>query len=236
MNLQKFYDFFRGTEEERRKPFSWAKFLGTALLLTAVGTGVGYNVIGKASRQVPVSSARVTPAILDNRENIVKNTTRRLEEDNRENELEKEMESNRLSSNGLNFIKSFEGFSPVVYLCPAGKRTIAYGHVVKKQERFDRITEPQGEAILSQDAKFAEEAINKYVKVPLSPNQYDALCSFVYNVGGGNFRTSTLLRNLNLGDYQAASQEFKKWVKVGGKKLNGLETRREEERKLFLNN
>jgi len=145
-------------------------------------------------------------------------------------------EINSLSSEGIEFIKRFEGFSPVEYLCPAGKKTIGYGHVVLDRESFGKITETQGAEILSKDVETTERVVREYVKVPLSVNQYDALCSFVYNLGEGNFRRSTLLKELNLRNYQKAADEFGRWVKANGKKLPGLERRRTEEKEMFLRN
>lgn len=76
--------------------------------------------------------------------------------------------------------------------------------------------------------------MSKYVKVKLTQNQFDALVSFVYNVGVGAFRTSTLLRKLNNGDYVGAAAEFKRWKFGGGKELPGLVRRRKAEEQLFL--
>jgi lysozyme len=76
--------------------------------------------------------------------------------------------------------------------------------------------------------------VSKLVKVPLSQNQFDALVSFEYNVGYGNFSKSTLLRKLNLKDYIGASKEFDKWVYANKKKLTGLVKRRKSEKELFL--
>jgi lysozyme len=72
------------------------------------------------------------------------------------------------------------------------------------------------------------------VHVPLTQNQFDALVSFVFNLGVGNFRTSTLLKKLNAGDNDGAAQEFGRWIHAGGKALPGLVRRREAERALFL--
>jgi lysozyme len=72
------------------------------------------------------------------------------------------------------------------------------------------------------------------VKAPINQNQFDALVSFVYNVGAGNFAKSTLLKKLNKADYQGAGDEFLRWNRGGGKVLNGLIRRRDAERSLFL--
>lgn len=68
MSLQKFYDFFRGAPEERRKPFSWRKMAATAVISAAIGCGIEYNVMGSPSEQsIPVNCGRITPGIIDNR-------------------------------------------------------------------------------------------------------------------------------------------------------------------------
>ncbi len=92
------------------------------------------------------------------------------------------------------------------------------------------------------DVGFAENAVNKYVKVPLTQNQYDALVSFVYNLGEGNFRKSTLLKELNFGNYKGVADWFDDYVNVyiqkNGRKVrqkgDRLATRRTEEKELFL--
>ena len=72
------------------------------------------------------------------------------------------------------------------------------------------------------------------VKVDLTQNEFDALCSFIYNVGSGNFRSSTLLKELNKGNYNNAADELLRWDKSGGEVLAGLSKRRAHERDLFL--
>lgn len=79
-----------------------------------------------------------------------------------------------------------------------------------------------------------EQAVREAVKVPINQNEFDALVSFVYNVGIGAWRESTLLRKLNSNARAQAANEFERWVYAGGRKLAGLENRREAERKLFL--
>ncbi len=146
-----------------------------------------------------------------------------------------------LSDTGIDLIKQFECFRAKRYTCPAGKPTIGYGHVIKsKTETFEgvnlwsgTITKEQGHRLLMQDAKFAEDAIKKYIRVSLNQNQYDALSSFIFNVGTGNFKKSTLMKKLNLGDYNGAAEQFPRWNKGGGQVLNGLVRRRAAERELF---
>lgn len=146
----------------------------------------------------------------------------------------------RTSERGIELIKQFEGFSPTVYVCPAGKKTVGYGHVVRKNETFDNpLTESEATQLLIEDlSRRYEPPVLAMVEVALSQNQFDALVSFVYNVGAANFESSTLLRKLNHDDYTGAADEFLRWTKatVGGvkKELAGLVRRRNAERDLFL--
>ncbi|BEO35863.1 hypothetical protein SMQE32_48000 (plasmid) [Serratia marcescens] len=135
--------------------------------------------------------------------------------------------------NGFNLIKEFEGLRLHTYKCPADRWTIGYGHTADVSAN-DVITEAQAISLLYQDVAESERAVNKYVHVPLTQNQFDALVSFVFNLGVGSFRTSTLLKKLNTGDYDDAAQEFGRWIHAGGKALPGLVRRREAERALFL--
>ena len=96
------------------------------------------------------------------------------------------------------------------------------------------ITEKQAEKLLRADLKWVREVLAKEVKVPITQEQYDALASFVFNLGGANFRNSTLLRKLNTYDYVGAADEFLRWNKQrqGDRMvvLFGLTKRRTEER------
>mmetsp|Transcript_29863 Transcript_29863/g.68910 ORF Transcript_29863/g.68910 Transcript_29863/m.68910 type:complete len:146 (+) Transcript_29863:189-626(+) len=139
-----------------------------------------------------------------------------------------------ITENGLDLIKHFEGFSNTVYICPAGKKTIGYGHMLKPGESFpDGISEEEAEELLRQDVAWAERAVLNMVNVPLKDGQFDALVSFVFNNGGGAFQKSTLLRKINNGQHAEAPKEFRRWVYAGKKKLQGLERRREAEVKLY---
>jgi lysozyme len=133
---------------------------------------------------------------------------------------------------GLALIKQFEGFSPTVYICPAGYPTIGYGHVVKLQERerfAGGITAEQAEFLLRQDVQTAEYAVLRLIAVPLKDGQFDALVSFTFNLGAGALQRSTLRRKANRGDHAAVPAEFRKWVWAGGRRLEGLIQRRGKE-------
>jgi len=129
-------------------------------------------------------------------------------------------------------IRAFEGLELKAYKCPAGVLTIGYGHT-KTVTAGMVITEEEAEALLREDLLWVEETINNKVTVPLTQSQYDALASFIYNVGSGAFTKSTLLRKLNTGDYVGASAEFKRWNKADGRVLKGLVRRRKAEQELF---
>lgn len=150
------------------------------------------------------------------------------------------------SSHCLALVKAFEGFSSRAYRCPAGVWTIGYGTTIypdgRRVKPRDTCTREQAETWLVFDLRDAVVDVLDLVKVPLNQNQFDALVSFVYNVGSDidedaapeGLGDSTLLRKLNTGDYGGAADEFLKWVNGGGKKLPGLVRRRKAERELFL--
>ncbi len=132
----------------------------------------------------------------------------------------------------LDLIKKFEGLYLTAYLCPADVWTIGYGHT-KSVKPGMVITEAEADRLLEQDVAWVKAAVVGAVKVPLTANQTSALYSFVFNVGAGAFRSSTLLRKLNAGDYAGAQAQFRRWNKAGGKVLRGLTRRRAAEAKLF---
>lgn len=142
----------------------------------------------------------------------------------------------RISEQGIALITRFEGFSPKPYLCPAGKPTIGYGHVIGAGERFSPygISRKEAEALLFKDIEKAEGAVLKLVRMPLSQGQFDALVSFTYNVGQQAFGKSKLLRFINQGMPGAAAGEFSRWVYSQGRMLHGLAKRRDAESTLFL--
>lgn len=144
----------------------------------------------------------------------------------------------RTGKDGIALIKEFEGFQPRRYICPAGKPTIGYGHVIQPEEKFGTLTEQQATDLLMRDLVVYEREVMQQVRVPLTQEQFDALVSFTYNLGGASLMQSTLLKLLNKGDYRGACSEFAKWCKarVNGRlvTLGGLKRRREAEAKLFF--
>ena len=139
------------------------------------------------------------------------------------------------SARGLRLIQSFESFFPTIYLCPAGKPTVGYGHVVRGG--VDRISIPlsriDAEALLVEDLAPVEIYLDA-VFPTLNQNQFDALASFCFNFGLGAFEKSTLFARIKAGDLAGASSQFGRWVHGGGRVLPGLVRRRAAERDLFL--
>ena len=146
----------------------------------------------------------------------------------------------KISSKGLELIKEFEGFSSVAYLCPAKIPTIGYGNTFysdgRKVKLGEQISKTNALELLELVANkdFADK-IFPAIKVPVTQNQFDAMCSLAYNIGVGNFSKSTLLKKVNSGDFDGASNEFLKWNKSGGKELLGLTKRRQREYEMFKN-
>jgi RHS repeat-associated protein len=141
-----------------------------------------------------------------------------------------------LSPQGLQLIAGFESFSPTVYVDAAGYDTVGFGHRLLSGEQAtyaSGITRDQGVELLKSDSRVAQSAVRSAVTAPLNQFEYDALVSFTFNVGGGNLKTSTLLKLLNQSDYEGAANEFPKWTRAGNRVLRGLQERRRKERILF---
>lgn len=138
-----------------------------------------------------------------------------------------------ISSNGINLIKRFEGCALKAYPDAVGIPTIGYGSIVGVHMGME-ISQEQAEERLHKDLEPVIYGINKCVLVPINQNQFDALCSFSFNLGIGALKKSTLLKLLLSKEYDLAANEFLKWNKAGGKTLPGLTKRREAEKELFL--
>lgn len=139
----------------------------------------------------------------------------------------------RTSNKGIDLIKKFEGCKLKAYKCPAGVWTIGYGHT-KGVKKGDTCTNEQAIDFLKEDLRVFECAINDLVKVKLNQNQFDAIVSFVYNVGSSAFQDSTMRKFINAGHFPLAAGQFDRWVYAKGVKLNGLVKRRAAEKELFL--
>lgn len=148
----------------------------------------------------------------------------------------------KISKQGIDMIKHFEGLVLTAYQCQAGVWTIGYGHT-KGVTRGDKITEDKAEKLLIKDLKYFEEEVEKMLKerkLEVEQHSFDMLVSFAFNMGAGALRTSTLMKKLKAKDFIGASNEFPRWVyatnpKNGLKEKNeGLQHRRETERQIFL--
>lgn len=148
----------------------------------------------------------------------------------------------KLSAKGAALVKHFEsckepaagGFK--AYLDPVQVLTIGWGHTNHHGRQFDANsiwTQAECDAEFLSDMARFEAAVHRLVNVTLNQDQFDALVSFTYNVGEGNFETSTLRKKLNDGDFDGAANEFPRWNKAQGQVLPGLVRRRASEALLF---
>lgn len=140
------------------------------------------------------------------------------------------------SKTGRQFIKGFEQLRLKAYPDPGtgGKPwTIGWGHT-KGVMQGDRITQEQAEQFFSDDLAVFELTVNSAIKRPMTQNQFDAMVSLAFNIGGPNFAQSTLVKKFNAGDVQGAADEFPKWRKAAGEVMPGLVKRRAAEREMFL--
>lgn len=144
-----------------------------------------------------------------------------------------------ISERGLDLIKSFEGLHKKksdgyvhAYLDPVGIPTIGWG-CTKNVKMGMKRTEAECEKMLMKEVAQFEDAVERLVKVPLNENQFAALVSFSYNVGSGALAKSTLLRELNRGNYDTVPSQLMRWVNAGGKKFSGLARRRAAEAALW---
>ena len=141
----------------------------------------------------------------------------------------------KTGTKGIDLIKHFEGCELEAYKCAAGVWTIGYGHI-KGVTSNSVITQEQAEQMLVEELNEYEGYINNMVTTPLSQNQFDALVSWVYNLGGGNLKASTLLKVVNSGEFDGVPAQIMRWNKAGGKVLEGLTRRRQAEADLFSGN
>lgn len=142
-----------------------------------------------------------------------------------------------ISDNGYQIIREFEGFEAKAYLDTGGVWTIGYGTIKYpngvRVKKGDTCTQKQAETWLKNDCLWVDACLDKYVKVNVSQNQFDALASFVYNIGETSFAKSTMLKALNAGNFIGAANQFDRWVYDNGKLIKGLVNRREKEKTLF---
>ena len=140
-----------------------------------------------------------------------------------------------VSYEGRELITRFEGYSPLMYKDSAGLPTIGVGHLIKPGEQFEEpMTPEEVDTLLQTGLRVASKAINRVVTVPLWQNQYDALASFTFNVGGTALKRSTLLKRVNAERWSDVPGELLKWVYAGGVKIRGLVIRRRAEGDYFM--
>jgi lysozyme len=161
----------------------------------------------------------------------------------------------KVSEEGLKLLKHHEGFRKKPYQCAAGIWTIGYGHAMYAEQLKIPAT-PEGmaarkafplkpednriwskeeiDALLVKDVVRFERAVDRYIRVSLRQNEFDALISAVYNLGPGWLQRSPVRQKINRGDKEGAMEQLLKYNKGGGKVLKGLDKRRKDEAALFL--
>lgn len=145
------------------------------------------------------------------------------------------------SATGRALIEACEGLRLKAYRDAVGVLTVGFGHTTAAgkpivKEGMELTGKAEADSILASDLKRVEDDVSKCLLVETKQCQFDALISFTYNLGIGNFKNSTLLRKVNAGDFTGAAAEFGRWNKAGGKVLAGLTKRRKAERLLFEGN
>ena len=134
---------------------------------------------------------------------------------------------------GVAMTKQLEGLQLTAYQDQAGRWTIGYGHAGPDVHAGLTITQAQAEQLLESDLAAAVACVNRAVTSGINQNQFDALVDFVFNLGCGSLLSSTLLRQVNAGDFTAAAQQFLLWDHAGGLVVPGLLERRRAELQLF---
>lgn len=117
----------------------------------------------------------------------------------------------KLSPAGAEILILREGLRLKAYRDTKGILTIGVGHTGPEVVEGLVITKEKAHELFQKDVAWAEDAVN-LVKVPLTQNQFDALVSFVFNIGAGAWKRSTMLKMLNAGDYAGATKQFDRWV------------------------
>lgn len=139
----------------------------------------------------------------------------------------------KASVDAYELIKQFEGLRLKAYLCPAGIWTIGYGHTSGVSPN-SFITIQEADEYLHRDVAAIEMQLNK-LNLSLRQCQWDAIVSFVFNIGIGNFKASTLLAKIRINpDDNSIIDEFLRWVYANGKVMRGLQKRRLTEMKLYF--
>jgi lysozyme len=137
-----------------------------------------------------------------------------------------------IAESTLDFIKKEEGFRNKAYQDTKGLWTIGVGHLIKADESYllnAVLTDEQVKELLKKDLKWCSDAVESAVKVPLTQNQFDALYSLCFNIGGTNFAKSTVVKKINENDLKGAADAILMWNKP-----EVLVNRRKRERETFL--
>jgi lysozyme len=137
------------------------------------------------------------------------------------------------STKGLSLTEQFEGLRLTAYQDQVGVWTIGYGHTGPDVTAGLTITSDEAQTLLAKDVSSAADCVNNLVAVTLTQEEFDALVDFVFNLGAGAFRGSTMLRDLNAGDFTNAAAQFDMWDHAGGVVVAGLLRRRQAEAELF---
>lgn len=144
----------------------------------------------------------------------------------------------QMTNEGLALIKRFEGFRGGAYRDPVGVWTVGYGHTSMagppSVSEGLQVSRAEADAILRRDVENFARDVTASLSVALAPAQFSALVSFAYNVGIGNFRSSSVLKAVNAADFAAVPRRLQLWTKAGGRILPGLIKRRAAEAELFL--
>ena len=138
----------------------------------------------------------------------------------------------KISENGLELIKKFEGCETTAYQDSVGVWTIGFGHT-KGVEEGQTCSIEDAESMLADEMDEYEGYINNMVKVELQQHEFDALVAWVYNLGPTNLGESTMLKVLNEGQFDRVPDEMNRWTRAGGKILEGLVRRRQAESLMF---
>ena len=145
-----------------------------------------------------------------------------------------------IDQKGIELLKEFEGLRLTAYQDSGGLWTIGIGTIRYEDgtpvKKGDVITKERSEELLLHEVSKSVQAVNDYISVELTQNQFDALVSFTYNLGIGALKNSTLRKKVNVKDFDGAAKEFLRWCNVNGKMIPGLLKRRTKESFLFLSN
>jgi lysozyme len=137
------------------------------------------------------------------------------------------------SESGVALTKEYEGLELKAYQDQVGVWTIGYGHTGSGVHGGLTITQDQADQLLLSDIAASVTCVNRAVTAAINQNQFDALVDFVFNLGCAALLSSTLLRDLNAGDFESVAGQFLLWDHAGGVVLPGLLRRRQAESDLF---